>query len=259
MPGGGAGRVEAGEATFGNPAAGTVTNGVDAGGVEGLGGIPKAVARRLEWVLAFPSGRRCGYEPLQRLSDLLVIGATLPLWLTLIGICCLIMKIESPRDPAVYRSWRTGRHGQRFRMYKIRTMIRNADRLLPDLMHLSQQPWPEIKIRDDPRVTRFGHILRRTHLDELPQLFNVIRGDMCLVGPRPTSASVDCYEAWHRDRLRVKPGITGLWQILQHDVNHFDIRVRLDILYIDRCCWRLDMLILLRTIGRVLAAGRSAA
>lgn len=262
MPGGGVGRMEAGEPAFGNPVAGAVARGVDGDAVDGLDGIPKAVAGQLGWVLAFPDGGhrpRRAYERLQRASDLLIIAATSPLWLTLVAICCLMMKIKSPRDPVVYRSWRTGRDGRRFRMYKIRTMIPNADRLLPDLIHLSQQPWPEIKIRDDPRVTRFGHILRRTHLDELPQLINVIRGDMRLVGPRPTSASVECYEAWHRDRLRVHPGITGLWQVLQHDVNHFDIRVRLDILYIARRCWRLDMLILLRTVGRVLAAGRSAA
>jgi lipopolysaccharide/colanic/teichoic acid biosynthesis glycosyltransferase len=203
-----------------------------------------------------PPGNHQSYERVKHLFDLALIGLTLLLWLPALSIFCLLIKLESPTDPVIYRSWRTGRDGRRFEMYKIRTMVRNAEQLLPGVIHLNQRAWPEIKIPDDPRVTKLGHFLRRTHLDELPQLFNVIRGDMSLVGPRPTEASIECYEPWHRDRLRMKPGLTGLWQIVQRDVNHFDIRVRLDILYIDRCCWGLDLLILLRTLGVVLAAGR---
>jgi lipopolysaccharide/colanic/teichoic acid biosynthesis glycosyltransferase len=260
MPGGG--RVEVSKAAVGMPVAEAVATALDSAPTDGLGGIPPVVVAQLGWVLAFASGRhrdRGAYRHLKHFVDLALIGATLPLWLSLLGIFCLFVKLESPADPVIYRSWRTGRDGRRFRMYKIRTMVRDADQLLPNVIHLNQRSWPEIKIPDDPRVTRLGHFLRRTHLDELPQLFNVIRGDMALVGPRPTAASVECYEAWHCDRLQMKPGLTGLWQIVQHDVNHFDIRVRLDILYIDRCCWLLDILILLRTVGRVLAAGRSAA
>jgi lipopolysaccharide/colanic/teichoic acid biosynthesis glycosyltransferase len=226
---------------------------------DALKGIPPIVASQLGWVLGFAAEHqrdRRAYERARYLGDLTLIGLTLPFWLLLLGIFCLLVKLESSPDPIIYRSWRTGRDGRRFEMYKIRTMVRDADELLPTVIHLNQRSWPEIKIPNDPRVTKLGHFLRRTHLDELPQLFNVIRGDMSLVGPRPTAASIECYEPWHRDRLRMKPGLTGLWQIVQRDVNQFDVRVRLDILYIDRCCWLLDLWILLRTAGLVLAAGR---
>ena len=257
MPGAEVGRVEAKTAGAGIPIG--WDGAVDAVLPDALKDIPPAVASQLGWVLGFADGHhlnRRAYERVHHLLDLALIGLTLPGWLPLLGILCLLVKVESPADPIIYRSWRTGRDGRRFEMYKIRTMVCDADELLPTVIHLNQRSWPEIKIPNDPRVTKLGHFLRRTHLDELPQLFNVIRGDMSLVGPRPTAASVECYEPWHRSRLRMKPGITGLWQIVQRDVNHFDIRVRLDILYIDRCCWLLDLLILLRTIGLVLAASR---
>src|SRR5262249_31943150 len=141
-------------------------------------------------------------------------------------------KIESPSDPVIFRASRTGRDGRRFPMYKIRTMVRDAETLLPGLMHLNQRQWPEIKISNDPRITRIGRVLRRTHLDELPQILNVLRGEMSLVGPRPTSAPAEIYADWHRERLSVQPGITGLWQILQDDVDDFNVHVRLDIIYV---------------------------
>ncbi len=112
--------------------------------------------------------------------------------------------------------------------------------------------WPDFKISDDPRVTRIGRILRKTSLDELPQTFNVIKGDMSLVGPRPTSFSADTYTLWHTERLEVQPGITGLWQVSGRSDVDFDERLRLDIEYIrQRSLW-FDMKLLYRTVAAVL-------
>ena len=98
-------------------------------------------------------------------------------------------------------------------MFKFRTMVPNAEALKPALAHLNERPWPDFKITNDPRITRVGRILRQTSLDELPQLINVLKGEMSLVGPRPTSFAPSTYSFWHTYRLEVTPGITGLWQI----------------------------------------------
>ena len=143
---------------------------------------------------------------------------------------------------------RTGKGGRRFRMLKFRTMVPNAEVLKKELAHLNELQWPDFKITNDPRITRVGRILRKTSLDELPQLINVIRGEMSLVGPRPTSFAADTYDLWHTERLDVKPGLTGLWQIIGRGEMEFDERVRLDIEYIQRRCLRLDMQILAMTV-----------
>ena len=138
-------------------------------------------------------------------------------------------------------------------MYKFRTMVRDAEQLLPACAHLSHLAAPDFKIAGDPRVTRVGRFLRRTSLDELPQLLNVLKGDMSLVGPRPTSFTPEQYLPWHTARLDVLPGITGLSQISGRGSLAFDQRVKLDLAYIeDRCLW-LDLQIMLRTVGQVFA------
>jgi lipopolysaccharide/colanic/teichoic acid biosynthesis glycosyltransferase len=118
-------------------------------------------------------------------------------------------------------------------MLKLRTMVRNAEEMKAQLAHLNELAYPDFKISNDPRITRVGRILRKTSLDELPQLLNVIRGDMSLVGPRPTSFSASTYSLWHTARLEAKPGITGLWQVSGRNELDFDERLRLDIAYID--------------------------
>jgi lipopolysaccharide/colanic/teichoic acid biosynthesis glycosyltransferase len=133
-------------------------------------------------------------------------------------------------------------------MYKFRTMLTNAEELKHVYAHMNELTWPDFKITDDPRVTRVGRILRKTSLDELPQLFNVLKGDMSLVGPRPTSFDASTYELWHTERLEVLPGITGLWQISGRSDLDFDQRLRLDIEYIERQSIWLDLWILLRTV-----------
>ena len=121
-----------------------------------------------------------------------------------------------------------------FRLYKFRTMVGDAEARKAEYAHLNELAWPDFKIRDDPRITRIGRILRRLSLDELPQLLNVLKGEMSLVGPRPTSFTPEAYRLWHTARLEVAPGITGLSQISGRSKLDFDQRVKLDLAYIER-------------------------
>jgi lipopolysaccharide/colanic/teichoic acid biosynthesis glycosyltransferase len=130
-------------------------------------------------------------------------------------------------------------------------MLTNAEELKLAYAHLNELTWPDFKITNDPRVTRVGKILRKTSLDELPQVLNVLKGDMSLVGPRPTSFAPDTYRLWHTERLEVVPGITGLWQVHGRSNLDFDDRLKLDIAYIERQSLWMDIQILVRTIGQV--------
>jgi lipopolysaccharide/colanic/teichoic acid biosynthesis glycosyltransferase len=136
-------------------------------------------------------------------------------------------------------------------MYKFATMVKNAEELKTQYAHLNELTWPDFKITDDPRVTPIGRILRKTSLDELPQFINVLKGDMSLVGPRPTSFDASTYDLWHTERLEVLPGITGLWQINGRSNLDFNERLRLDIEYIENRSLWLDTQILLRTVTAV--------
>lgn len=186
------------------------------------------------------------YHLVKRLMDVGVCLAVLPLAVPLIAICGAIHWIESP-GAFLYVQFRTGRAGKRFRMFKLRTMVQDADQLKQQLGELNQLTWPDFKIADDPRVTRVGRFLRKTSLDELPQVYNVLIGDMSLVGPRPTSFSADTYSLTQTERLEVKPGITGLWQVSGRSDVDFEERARLDVEYIERQSLSLDVAILLRT------------
>jgi lipopolysaccharide/colanic/teichoic acid biosynthesis glycosyltransferase len=192
-----------------------------------------------------------GYLLAKRLFDVVVCVLTLPVFLLLFLICALAIRLDSP-GPILIAQERTGRDGRRFRMRKFRTMVRNAEELKATLAHLNILPPPDFKIPNDPRITRVGRFLRQSSLDELPQLFNVIRGDMSLVGPRPTSFDPSTYSLWHTYRLDVAPGVTGLWQINGRNETTFDERLRIDIEYIERRSFRLDLEILLKTIPAVL-------
>jgi lipopolysaccharide/colanic/teichoic acid biosynthesis glycosyltransferase len=133
-------------------------------------------------------------------------------------------------------------------------MVRNAEEHLLALAPFNETGGAAFKIANDPRVTRLGRFLRRSSLDELPQLWNVLRGEMSLVGPRPAPPrEVDRYDEWHRRRLSMRPGMTGLWQVASRLDGHFDQRARLDLTYIDSWSLRTDLVILLRTIHTVLA------
>lgn len=197
-----------------------------------------------------------GYTRIKRVVDLIICLAVLPVVAVVILLCIIAIKIDS-RGPAMFAQHRTGRAGRRFRMWKLRTMVQNADALKAKYAHLNELTWPDFKISKDPRITRVGRLLRKTSLDELPQIFNVIAGDMSLVGPRPTSFSADTYRLWHTARLEVQPGITGLWQISGRNELDFDDRLRLDVAYIRNRSLSLDAAILFRTVGSV-ASGRGA-
>jgi lipopolysaccharide/colanic/teichoic acid biosynthesis glycosyltransferase len=188
--------------------------------------------------------------------DLLVCFFAFPVFLVLIVLCALAIRLDSP-GPVFFFQLRTGKGGKRFKMYKLRTMVKNAEELKQKYMHLNTLSYPDFKIANDPRITRVGRFLRKTSLDELPQIFNVCRGNMSLVGPRPTSFSSETYSLWHTARLECKPGLTGLWQVCGRNELDFDERVRLDIAYMRNQSMWLDMQILLRTVGAVFT-GRGA-
>jgi lipopolysaccharide/colanic/teichoic acid biosynthesis glycosyltransferase len=187
----------------------------------------------------------------KRALDLVVCTLLLVIAIPVIAVCALAIRLDTS-GPMMYAQLRTGRDGRRFRMLKLRTMLANAEELKPQFAHLSVVPPPDFKIPNDPRITRVGRFLRATSLDELPQLFNVLRGDMSLVGPRPTSFEPSRYELWHTQRLDVRPKITGLWQVEGRNVTTFDERLRLDVQYIRRRSLAFDVILLARTVVVVL-------
>jgi lipopolysaccharide/colanic/teichoic acid biosynthesis glycosyltransferase len=186
------------------------------------------------------------YRRWKRAFDLLVCMLLLPLSLLIMAVCAIVIWIDDP-GPVLFRQPRTGKGGRRFLMYKFRTMVTNAEEMKKVYAHLNELTWPDFKITHDPRMTRVGRFLRKTSLDEVPQLFNVLKGDMSLVGPRPTSFDVTTYKLWHTERLEVLPGITGLWQISGRSEVDFDDRLVLDREYIEKQSFWLDIKILMRT------------
>jgi exopolysaccharide biosynthesis polyprenyl glycosylphosphotransferase len=184
----------------------------------------------------------------KRAIDVFVSAAALLLLSPLLlGIAAWIRSRDG--SPVLFRQVRIGLHGRRFEVLKFRTMVPGAEALLDGLADQSEVTGAAFKITDDPRITRTGRALRRTSLDELPQLWNVLKGEMSLVGPRPAlPREVDSYDLWHRRRLSMKPGITGLWQVSARQSPSFDAWAELDLSYIDRWSLWLDMKILARTI-----------
>jgi lipopolysaccharide/colanic/teichoic acid biosynthesis glycosyltransferase len=205
-----------------------------------------------DWIKKFDPNKRLlrgrAYQLAKRFMDLFLVLIALPLWLPLNGIVALIIHFTSPGAPVMFKQLRTGKGGRRFYMYKFRTMVPNAEDLKSQYAHLNELQWPDFKITNDPRITRVGKFLRKTSLDEIPQFFNILKGEMSLVGPRPTSFGPETYKLWHTSRLDVMPGLTGLWQIMGRAQLEFDDRLRLDIAYIERASLWLDINILLRTV-----------
>lgn len=199
----------------------------------------------------------CDEAPLRkqvgkRLFDFLLILASFLFVLPAYIVIAILIKLDS-RGPVFYRSRRFGRKGAIFNMYKFRTMHVNADKLLDDLKHRNEVDGPIFKIKDDPRVTKIGKILRKFSLDELPQLFNVIKGDMSLVGPRPLPIDqIKKEDLRQLRRLEVRPGITGLWQIRGRSDISFTRLVKWDMWYISNWSFWLDLNILFQTIPVVI-------
>ena len=193
----------------------------------------------------------------KRLLDLTVIlVGGIPALLAM-GVIALAIKLDSP-GPVIYKATRVGKNGRPFQMYKFRSMVVDADRHKEALKQYNQADGPIFKMKDDPRMTRVGRFIRRMSLDELPQLYNVLLGQMSLVGPRPPLAEeVALYKPWHKQRLSVIGGITGLWQVSGRSDLTFDELCLLDIYYIENWSLALDIRILLQTIPHSLF-GRGA-
>jgi exopolysaccharide biosynthesis polyprenyl glycosylphosphotransferase len=216
---------------------------------EQLFGLPfYGLSRRLNrpWALAA-----------KRTADLVGALALLVATLPLLAVVGLLVRLTSP-GPSLFHQERVGLHGRRFRMYKFRTMVPGAEGMRDQVAHLNQMAGPVFKAADDPRLTSLGRFLRRTSLDELPQLFNVLRGEMSLVGPRPLPVcEVSLIKGAQRRRLAMRPGITGLWQVSGRNQLDFDTWMCLDLEYVDQWSLGLDLRILFWTIPAVLA-GRGA-
>ncbi len=187
----------------------------------------------------------------KRIMDVTVASAALAILAPVMAAIALAIRITS-RGPAVFKQVRCGLNGRQFTFYKFRSMVENAEELKGTLAHLNRKS-TAFKIPNDPRLTPMGRYLRKFSIDEWPQLWNVLRGDMSLVGPRPAVADeVENYKGWQRRRLRMRPGLTCLWALEGRDALDFDTWMRLDMLYIDSWSLALDWKILLRTIPRVL-------
>ena len=196
-----------------------------------LNSVQQAITRLVDFVVA---------------TLLLVVGS--PFWL----LIALAIRLDSP-GPVVYKQTRIGLNGRPFKVYKFRSMYKNAEQVLTALFEYNEAQGPLFKIKDDPRITVVGKFLRRTSFDEVPQLINVLRGEMSLVGPRPPLPhEVAQYEEWQKGRLAIKPGMTGLWQVRGRSNISFEEGVLMDLYYIENWSLHLYFLILLRTIPAVL-------
>nr|MBP8110426.1 sugar transferase [Caldilineaceae bacterium] len=212
--------------------------------MEELNGIPLISSRQVSIT---------GWNRLvKRTVDLVISAIALLLTLPFTLLIGLAIRLDSS-GPVLYTQARIGKEGKPFRVYKFRSMIAGAESLREQMARLNESTGPLFKIRDDPRATRVGTFLRRYSLDELPQLLNVLRGEMSLIGPRPNlPEEVAAYSEWHKKRLSVSPGMTGLWQVSGRSDLTFDEMVLLDIYYAENWCMSMDLTILMRTLPAVL-------
>lgn len=191
---------------------------------------------------------------IKRVTDILFAGAAALIFSPIVALIAIAIKLDSP-GPVIYSQTRVGRNGKTFPCHKFRSMVQGADQMMEALTPLNEASGPLFKVRDDPRRTRVGRFLRRWSLDELPQLWNVIVGEMSIVGPRPNLPDeVAHYQEWHKKRLLVSPGITGLWQVSGRSDLTFDEMVLLDVYYVENWNVGVDIGILLRSIPAVLRA-----
>lgn len=213
--------------------------------VEDLGGVP---------MISLKAPTLTGYQRLvKRVFDLFFGGILLMFFLPFMGVIALAIKLDSP-GPALFKQRRVGENGCLFSMYKFRTMVADADTRFKEIIHYDEQGRLIHKVPNDPRITRIGHFLRRTSLDELPQFFNVIKGDMSLVGPRPElPILVEKYETWQRKRFAVPQGITGWWQVNGRSDKLMHLNTEDDLYYVQNYSLLLDLQILLKTVWVVLS------
>jgi lipopolysaccharide/colanic/teichoic acid biosynthesis glycosyltransferase len=191
------------------------------------------------------------YRFSKRVLDIGLASLALVLLAPLFLAVALAVWLEDPRSPVIFRQQRCGYGGRCFSLFKFRTMIPDADALKESLRKRSSAAWPDFRLADDPRVTRIGRVLRVTSLDELPQFVNVLRGDMSLVGPRPTSFLASTYTLWQTERLDFRPGITGPWQVHGRDRMDFAERCRLEIHFFRNPSLLKEMVLLVQTVACV--------
>lgn len=202
-------------------------------------------------------GAFCFIDMLKRVFDLWFGLLALILVLPLMALSVLLVYLEDG-SPVLFRQTRVGKNGQLFEMFKIRTMVKNAEQLQSPMVKGDANGRPIHKMKDDPRVTRVGRVLRRFSLDELPQLFNVLTGTMSLVGPRPEIPFlVERYEPWQCKRFDVLPGMTGWWQINSRNEQPMYLHIEDDLYYIQNYSFWLDLQILARTV-RVVLSGKGS-
>ena len=189
----------------------------------------------------------------KRIFDLIVVICALPVLLPLFALLALAIRLDSP-GPAMFSQKRVGLRKRQFELYKFRSMVQDAEERMKEVEHLNEASGPNFKIEHDPRITRLGRFIRRTSIDELPQVFNVLIGDMSLVGPRPMSIrDVELFDKGiQRKRFSVRPGITCLWQVSGRSNLTFDEWLELDLKYIGEWSLWLDFKILLKTVPTVL-------
>ncbi len=213
--------------------------------MEFLGGIPLlGMQKRVQFHRA--------NHIIKRAVDIILTVIALPIVLPVIGLIALAIRLETPGSP-FFSHERIGMNGRKFQIIKFRSMIQNAEDMWEDLMKNTNEDLRRPKLVDDPRVTRIGKFIRRTSLDELPNIFNVLKGDMSLIGPRPqVTREVELYAPWQYQRLKVRPGMTGLWQVSGRSEVPFDEMCLMDIYYIENWSLALDLQILLQTAPRVI-------
>ena len=194
-----------------------------------------------------------GYEVVKRLIDIIISLIGIVLSSPIMLIVALMIKLEDPKGPIIFSQVRHGQYPNTFKIYKFRSMYVDAEQRLKELQHLNEQTGPVFKIKNDPRITKVGKFIRKTSLDELPQLFNVLKGDMSLVGPRPAlPKEVEQYNEYQMQRLLVKPGITCIWQVSGRNNIGFDEWVNMDLDYIQNRSLLLDLKLIIMTIPALL-------
>ena len=197
------------------------------------------------------------YEKIKRFFDICLSSAALVVLSPLLLVIAILIYLED-KGPVIYSQTRIGKDGRAFKLYKFRSMCVDADERLRDLQKLNERDGPVFKIRDDPRVTKIGKFIRKTCIDELPQLVNIIKGDMSIVGPRPPLPNeVEQYNSYQKQRLLVVPGLTCYWQIQKGEETTFDEWVELDLKYIKERSILLDFRLILLTF-KVILSGKGA-
>ncbi|WP_084822178.1 sugar transferase [Paraclostridium benzoelyticum] len=209
--------------------------------------------KNINYKYSIADDKNKGYYFVKRFIDIILSCIGIIILSPVMIIIAIAIKIEDPKGKVFFKQQRNGKNGKLFEMYKFRSMVYNAENILSDIMKNNEMDGPVFKIKDDPRITKVGRFIRKTSLDELPQLINVIKGDMSLVGPRPPiPREVEQYNEYQMQRLLVKPGLTCIWQVSGRNEIGFDEWVDLDLKYIKDRSIYLDLKLILKTIPALL-------